>query len=125
LGDTSTKSNRSTYKKIFNKDGPIITNPKQLKLDIISEQSPSKGLETSSADATERQSSMLEKSRNLGLKNIDASDFSVIRDFILFYSRNRFKRFKHHNKTLDDDIFLNQPILKDKNLLVDLYYKLR
>ena len=125
MGDTSTKSNRSTYKKIFNKDGPIITNPKQLKLDIISEQSPSKCPETSSRDVTDRQSSMLEKSRNFRLKNIDASDFSVIRDFILYYSRNRFKRFKHQNKTLDDDIFLNQPILKDKNLLVDLYYKLR
>lgn len=49
----------------------------------------------------------------------------MIHDFILYYSRNKFKKFKHSNKTLKDDLILNQRDLRDKNLLTDIYYKMR
>ena len=38
---------------------------------------------------------------------LDADDLRLIRDFILFYSKNRFKRFKHQQQVLGDDLFLN------------------
>ena len=52
-------------------------------------------------------------------------DLQLIHDFILYYSRNTFKKYKHQNKTLDDNLILNQRDLRDKHLLMDVYYKMR
>jgi len=34
-------------------------------------------------------------------------DIKMIYDFIQYYKNNKFKKFKHNNKTLNDDLFLN------------------
>ena len=91
--------------------------PNSPKLDAIREYSASKGVETeSNNDAVKASINILPGARNanilptpaqFNLRHTDSSDFSLIRDFILFYSKNRFKRFKHHNKTLEDHLFLN------------------
>lgn len=50
-------------------------------------------------------------------------DIRLFRDFVLFYNKNRFKKYKH--KPMTDHLFLNQPQITDHSIGLDLYYKLR
>lgn len=49
-------------------------------------------------------------------------DIQLFRDFVLYYNKNRFKKFRNLNKTHDDQIFLNQDSICEKNQALDLYY---
>lgn len=50
-------------------------------------------------------------------------DIRLFRDFVLYYNKNRFKKYKY--KHMNDQIFLNQPQITEQSIGLDLYYKMR
>jgi len=88
-------------------------------IDILNDSTVSAGVGTDAPPSAER-----DKPSKFN-QFLMTEDIKMIYDFILYYKNNKFKKFKHSNKTLNDDLFLNQKELTDRNLLMDIYYKMR
>ena len=88
-------------------------------IDILNDSTVSAGVGTDAPPSAER-----DKPSKFN-QFLMTEDIKMIYDFILYYKNNKFKKFKHSNKTLNDDLFLNQKEFTDRNLLMDIYYKMR